>query len=387
MKKILIGLVLAIVIVGGGFFGYSAYAGTAPKPTPTPPPVQVKASNSITAEGAVAPVKHASLAFKTGGRITELPVHEGDTVKAGAVLARLDDAAILAQIAQAQAARAISKDQLAQLRAGATAAERQAAQDALISAQATLAKVRAGPTAEQVGPLKANLDNAQAAVSQAQTRYDRIGGDSNPFGGMGPERLALQQATNNYLAAQAAYQDALNHPTASELRAAEAAVTQAQSTIARLDPTPEQITLAEAQVNQAQAAVDLAKTALQDAVLTAPFDGTVTEVDVEVGQIASLGAQALVFADLTKLQVETVDLVEVDVAKVAVGQPVSIKLDALPGQTCAGQVLRIADQSNDHRGDKVYRVTIDLNEGMHEGLRWGMTANVEIDTGQPSASK
>ncbi len=380
MRKIVVGLVIILILGGAGFFGYNAYAGSAAKATPAAPAVQVKAaSNIVTAEGNVVPAKHANLAFKTGGRIVELPVHEGDTIKAGAVLARLDDTTIKAQVAQAETALTVSQKQLAQLRVGGTATDRKAAQGALTSARATLAKVQAGPTAEELGQLKANLDNARAAVSQAQTRYDRVGGDSNPFGGMGPERLALQQATNNAIAAEAAYKNALNHPNDSELRAAESAVTQAESALARLDPTPEQIALAEAQVAQAQAALDLAKTALQDVVLTAPFDGTVTEVDVEVGQMASPGTPAFVFADLSKLQVETVDLAEIDVAKVAAGQPVSIKLDALPGQTCAGKVLRIANQSNDHRGDKVYRVTIDLQEGTDEGLRWGMTANVDIN--------
>jgi HlyD family secretion protein len=380
MRKIALGGIIVLILAVAGFYGYNTYAGSRAQPTPTPPVAQVNAAASIvSAEGSVEPLTHATLAFKTGGRIVELAAREGDTVKAGAVLARLDDTTIKAQIAQAEAAVTVAQCQLAQLRAGATTAERQAAQDALTSAQATLRQVRAGPTVEEVAQLKANLDNAQAAVSQAQARYDRVGGDTNPFSGMTPERLALQQASNQFLAARAAYQDALNHPTASEVQAAQATVTQAESAVARLDPTPEQLALAEAQVAQSQAALDLAKTNLQDAALTAPFDGTITEVDVEVGQIASPGAPTFILANLSKLQVETVDLAEVDVAKVAVGQPVSIRLDALPEETFTGQVQRIAQQSNDHRGDKVYRVTIALPDGPESGLRWGMTANVDIE--------
>ena len=388
MKRVIISLGVVIVVLGVGFFGYNSYTGSRGQPSPTPVvQANAAAASIVSAEGTVAPVTHTTLAFKMAGRIVEILVHEGDAVKAGAVLARLDDTTIEAQIAQAEAALAVAQSQRTQLRAGATQAERQAAQDALASARAANANVQAGPTRDQVGQLKANLDNAQAAVSQAQTRYDRVGGDSNPFGGMGPERLALQQATNASLAAQAAYRDALSHPTTSELKAAASAVTQAESAIARLDPTPEQLALAEAQVAQAQAALDLAKTTLADGVLTAPFDGTIVDKQIEVGQVASPGAPAFTFANLSKLQVETTDLVEVDVAKVAVGQSANIKLDALPGKTYTGQVLRIALQANDHRGDQVYCVTIDLPEDAVADLRWGMTANVEIETGPASARK
>lgn len=388
MKRVILSLAVILVLLGVGYFGYNAFFASSTHPSPAPvDSIKTVTSSIVSAEGNVAPVTHTTLAFKTSGRIVEIPVHEGDAVKAGAILARLDDTTVKAQIAQAEAALAVAQSQRVQLRAGSTQAERQAAEDAVASARAAYAKVKAGPTVEQVGQLKANLDNAQAVVSQAQTKYDRVGGDTNPFGGMGPERLALQQATNNFLAAQAAYRDALSHPTTSELKAAASSITQAESAVARLDPTPEQLALADAQVAQAQAALDLAKTTLPDEVLTAPFDGTIVDSQIELGEVASPGAPAFTFANLAKLQVETTDLAEVDVTKIAVGQSANIKVDALPDKTFAGQVQRIALQANDHRGDQVYQVTIHLPEETTSELRWGMTANVEIETGQPSAIK
>lgn len=383
MKRNILIIVALVIIVGVAFVGFSSMSGANSKSTPTPS-AQIKTtlSNVVSAEGSVVPVMHTALAFKTGGRVVEILAREGETVKTGAALVRLDDAAVKAQVAQAEAALTVAQKQLAQLRAGATSAERQAAYDALSAARATLAKVKAGPTAEELAQLKASLDNANAVVAQAQFAYDRIGGDSNPFGNAAPERLALQQASNAQIAAQAAYRDASNHPTASELKSAESTVAQATGVVTRLDPTPEQLALAEAQVMQAQAALDSAKTALQDVVLTAPFDGTVAEIDIEVGQVVSPGVPTIIFADLANLQIETVDLAEADVAKVAVGQNVNIKLDALPEQNFTGQILRVAPVANDHRGDKVYKATIALSQGVETGLRWGMTANVEIVVGK-----
>ena len=384
MNKRIIGLgavAVVLVLVAGAILAGCSGATPTAAPTPT---VQAKAAAAsiVSAEGTILPAQRVTLAFKIGGRVVEIPVHEGDAVKIGALLARLDDTTLQAQVAQAQAALDVAQKQLAQLRTGATAADRQAAQDALTAARAALTKVKAGPTADELATLRASVDGAQAGLAQAQFRYDRIGGASNPFGGAAPEALALQQAYISVASAQGSYRNALSHPTESDLRAAESAVSQATSAVARLDPTPEALALAQAQVSQAQAALQMSKAAAQDTILAAPFDGSVASVNVDVGQVVSPGTVAVSFANPSKLQVETKDLAEADVAKVAIGQAVNVKVDAFSGKVFKGQVLRIASVANDYRGDQVYKVTIDLPEGAEAGLRWGMTANVDIQVGK-----
>ena len=86
----------------------------------------------------------------------------------------------------------------------------------------------------------------------------------------------------------------------------------------------------------------------------------------------------VVLATLDQLRVRTRDLIELEVVRVAVGQPVTVTLDALPDTPLEGQVLRIDEQSEDYRGDVTYPVFIELLRST-EGLRWGMTASVEID--------
>jgi HlyD family secretion protein len=99
---------------------------------------------------------------------------------------------------------------------------------------------------------------------------------------------------------------------------------------------------------------------------------------VDVGQIANPGQQAVQIGDQGKLQVETTDLAEVDVAKVAAGQSVNVSVDAFPGKVFNGTVLRVAQAANEKSGKKVFKVVIDLPDTANSGLRWGMTANVEI---------
>ena len=377
MRKRIIGIALLVVLLFAGFLAFSNYAASGARPMSAAAATPIKkTSNVVSAEGMVVPVQRATLAFKTGGRVVEILIHEGDNVKAGAVLARLDDTTFKGQVAQAETALNVAQKQLAQLRAGGSSADRQAARDAVAAARAQYAKVKAGPTADELALLKANLDGVQAALSQAQFRYDRIGGAANPFGSAAPESLALQQAFIYLNAAQAAYRNATSHPTESELQTAQAAITQAESALAHLDATPEALALAQAQVDQAQAALDLARTAAQDAVLIAPFDGTVAVTTIDTGQVVAPGTPAITFGNLSKLQIDTTDFAETDVARVAPGQPVKVTLDALPEQVLTGQVANIAPIANDRRGDQVFKVTVNVSD--ITGLRWGMTANVEI---------
>jgi multidrug resistance efflux pump len=131
-------------------------------------------------------------------------------------------------------------------------------------------------------------------------------------------------------------------------------------------------------VRKAEASLEAAEAALANTSIRAPFDASVVEVTVEVGDTAAPGQVLVVLATLDQLQVRTKDLIELDVVRVAVSQPVTVTLDALPDTPLNGQVARIDEQSEDYRGDVTYPVIIELLRGT-EDLRWGMTASVEID--------
>jgi multidrug resistance efflux pump len=126
-------------------------------------------------------------------------------------------------------------------------------------------------------------------------------------------------------------------------------------------------------------AVATAEDALGRTEIHAPFAGVATKVNVEAGETASPGDVVVVLAGLDRLQARTIDLTELDVARVAEGQLVVVTVDALPGVELKGHVARIGRRSEDYRGDVVYPVTVELDEDA-PGLRWGMTAVVEIET-------
>ena len=167
----------------------------------------------------------------------------------------------------------------------------------------------------------------------------------------------------------------------SRIKEAESNVVIAQTNVTylkRSGTTPERLDAALADVQRAQAAVDIAKAQLAQTTLAAPFDGTIASVEISPAEIANPGQIIIVMGDLSKFQIETTDLSEKNVTSVQIGQSVTIFIDALDTEF-SGKVSDIARVSETVGGDVVYKVTIDF-DSQPEGLRWGMSAEVNIET-------
>jgi multidrug efflux pump subunit AcrA (membrane-fusion protein) len=115
-----------------------------------------------------------------------------------------------------------------------------------------------------------------------------------------------------------------------------------------------------------------------EAYLTAPFAGTVGQVYAREWETVAAGAPVLALGDLSWLRIEVDDLAESDIGQVAVGQAVEITFEAFPERKELGRVASIAPMAAERQGRQSYRVVVDLPERAPAGLRWGMTANVDI---------
>ena len=117
----------------------------------------------------------------------------------------------------------------------------------------------------------------------------------------------------------------------------------------------EEIALAETEVAQAQIALEEARLRLERCERRAPFDGTVGMVDVREGEQVQQGDLILTLGDLSTLRVETTDLDEIDVARIAVGQRADITFDAFPDRVFTGRVTRINPMAEPGGGGAVRR--------------------------------
>jgi HlyD family secretion protein len=230
-----------------------------------------------------------------------------------------------------------------------TRAQLEAAKINLAAAQAAEAEARAGATPAEQQLANAGVGVAIASRDQAQAQLDLL------LAGARDEQI--QQAEVGVAQAELAVEQA------------QVQVAQAESAIAQ----------AEAGVTQAMADVEAAEKALQRMTLAAPFDGSVGEIEVEVGELVAPGAPVVRFADFAGWLVKTTDLTELDVVAVKNGLPAIVTFDALPGEEASGTVTDIAFVSTVVRGDVTYEVTIALDES-DLPLRWGMTAFTDIET-------
>jgi HlyD family secretion protein len=229
---------------------------------------------------------------------------------------------------------------------------------------------------------KAEVTGVQAAeqqVVQAQVGLDRV----------------LQQPNEHDVAQAQAGVDLANanrrrlfpDPNQSQQAQAAAGVAQAQAgvelanaNVERLypDPNESQEVQAEAGIIEAESALELAKLNREYAEMHAPFDGIISEVNIDPGDSA-LGARdfAVQIVDMDNLHVD-VDISDVDISDVQIGANANVYADALPGETFAGEVSYIAPMADVQGNVRTYTVRIELER--IKGLRPGMSVRVEIET-------
>lgn len=389
---------------------------------------------TVAGSGSVAAEQTVNLPFTSVGTVTEVLVKDGETVKAGQVLAKLDDRAAqlqlasargslesaMARLAQAQQGNARAEDlaaanaQLAAAQAnydkatkGGTAADRAAAQAAVKSAQAAYeaAGKAAGSSTSQLEAARAALEKTDNALRQAQANYDRVA--SAPDIGRRPESVNLQNATVDHAQAQANYDALLNTagtdaqsriasasaqlaqaranlnkltPSAEDLAAAQANLDQAKATVAKLTAPATQLDqqIAQAAVSQAEAAVQQAELALDNTILKAPFDGIVAQVNAVPGSAASAATAALRLINRNPLHVD-LRLSENDVAQVQMGQDVTLTIQSLGDWSTEGQVSYIAPSADNNNGLVTYPVRVSFADN-DPRVKVGMTADLKIVT-------
>ncbi|GAB4397837.1 MAG: efflux RND transporter periplasmic adaptor subunit [Anaerolineales bacterium] len=355
-------------------------------PQATPVPAQTASPSLVIAEGHILPLQDVKLSFSARGKVQEILAQEGQIVRAGDPLLRLADseqasAALAAanfELTQAQQAYDDFLRNEALFRAQAWEAYLQA-QTARAAAQIAWEKVNPNAIQDQIDTADADASDKKKLMDDAQTELDKY----KDLKSDNPTRRSAEDALRT---AQANYNDALRksedlHRQVDAPRAALDAALAAEAEALRKysaqkdGPDPDQKALLEARLNNAKAQLAAAQNALDSYTIKAPFGGTLTDVNVSLGQLVGPETWAVQLADLGAWTVETSDLTELEVVKISVGQTVEIRPDALDTLTLTGVVDSISQSSKTQGGDVLYTVKIKLNDS-DPALRWGMTVQV-----------
>lgn len=334
---------------------------------------------------------------KVGGRVLEVAAQEGQAVKAGEVLVRLDDAEAQAVLAAAKANEAKAAALLAKLEAGATGEQLRQAEAALDAARQQYELAVKGPRDEEIRAARAAVDAARAQSQTAKGELERLQplADREAVSKMELDRargMADAAAAQTNMAAQKL--SALESGARpEEIATAKAALDRAQAMLDEVKAGARSEDVAAAQAARQAAAADVkrAETALREMAVLAPMDAVVESIDVRAGDLIKPGAVVrMVNPDDLELDAYVSALM---LARVRLGQKVPITTDAYGAERFEGEIVYIAAegeftprnlQTEEERVQQVFEVKIKLDSAGGR-LRAGMSATAHFDERAPAS--
>lgn len=349
---------------------------------------------TVSATGSVQPAREVSLSFEVSFPVSEIMISEGDAVRAGDVLARLDVDSLDAALENARIALDLQQVAYEALVSPAREVDIAVAEAALAAARASAASVAQGSTVneQEIARLRAEL--ARNTLWQQQLNRDlRLIPPEIPELPPGvrpvlppvasPEEIArfeanLRQADFSVQVADANQSSVESRPAnIGSLSAANAQIVAAQEQLDRLLNGPSEVErqIAEMELEQARLALAQAEANLARSMLIAPFDGVIARLNLVVGQLPPQTA-AVQLLDASAYYVDLA-IDETDILDVQVGQTARFALDALPDAPITGVVTRVAVTPTRLGQVVTYtaRVTLDPTD---EPIRVGMNTTATI---------
>ncbi|MCP4166746.1 MAG: HlyD family efflux transporter periplasmic adaptor subunit [Chloroflexi bacterium] len=402
MRRLVLAILVLAVVFGGSWIAFQA---TAQEKEPPPPDYEVYVVSAgdlaatVSATGSIEPTEAVNLTFRGVGPVDGVFVEVGDPVLIGQVLARLDTADLQLALEQAQIGKRLAEANLTKAKITSEAIDIAAAEAAVEAAIASADAARAayqdllrGPTAAERRATQANEKRARVLLDSAQRAYDDVSHLSNV--GMLPQALQLEQATIDYEVAKANVETTLAAATAAQkanalaqIASAESAIVQAEAALDRLKrgPSAEDLVILQIQVDQAGIAIKQAELAMENAVLVAPIDSVVGAVNIRENETPNPALSAIVLTDDEGFNIK-LNVDEIDIGQLAVGQEAIISIDAIENAELTGVISRIAPVSGSGGtgsggGIVTYGVTVDIDPS-DIPLRAGLTAAVVITTEQ-----
>ncbi|WP_422448526.1 efflux RND transporter periplasmic adaptor subunit [Thermoanaerobacterium sp. DL9XJH110] len=278
--------------------------------------------------GKVAAADEVSLSAKMSGRVEKILVKEGDEVKAGQVLIKLEQTDVLAQLNQAKAGY-----------------------DAAV---AHLNSLKNGQLPQQIAQLQSAYNQAEANFKNAKQNYDRM---KTLLEDGAISKQQFETAELQYNVAKEQYESA-----------------RTQLAITREKTAPESVAAAEAQVRQSEAALSAAQVAIQNTLITSPIDGTVGFINVKVGQLISAGLPVATVGNLKSAEI-VINVTEERVNALKVGQEAEVSVDSAGISGIKGRIVSISPFKDPKTQVYPVKILVPNEKGL---LKSGMFARVRL---------
>jgi HlyD family secretion protein len=298
--------IVAVVVAGAGVYASTVYSKRGVITVQTGAVVRQDLTSQVTASGEIKPKNYINVGANAIGDITELLVKEGDRVRKGQLLARIENTQPAADVD---------------------------------SQKANLASAEADSAAAEAGLKSAddNISTMQSAVTEAQADLERMKQDSDRAEQLFNEKLGAKQDFDS--------KHAMYEAQKSAVAQAQARLVQARS---QREQTAAQLNSSQRHIAVARASLVRSNDILHKFDSFAPLDGVVTNLSVRAGESVVPGLQnqagtnIMTIADMSLITAE-VKVDETDIVNVKLGQIAEITIDAIPNKTFSGHVTEIGD--------------------------------------------
>jgi HlyD family secretion protein len=362
---------------------------------------RMNATNVIPVSGNLE-LTQVDLSFKTAGRMTELAVREGDFVKKGDLIAKLDSAQLEQQLLRDQASVASAQSALQQLQ---TSIEYQAAtidsdistrRAELAQAQAKLDELLAGSRPQEVqqaqsavADAKAWNDQAKADWERAQTLFSREDISKSQYD---QARAKLDSTAAQLRQAQDKLALVQEGPRKEEIAGARAQVARSQAGVQTAEANrielrrkQEELAARRAEIERTRAQVGMTQTQIADSTIVSPIDGVVLVKSAEAGEVIAAGTTIVSIGDVAHPWLRAY-INETDLGRIKLGDKVQLSTDSFKNKTYEGRISFISSeaeftpkqiQTKEERVKLVYRIKIDV-DNPHQELKNNMPVDGEI---------
>jgi HlyD family secretion protein len=387
MKKRILVLLLVLLIAGAAVYALRGI-GKAP-------------DNRIVVSGNIE-LTEVNIAFKTAGRLIERNVDEGDAVKKGQIVARLDRDQLVAQRDRETAGLESAASQLAQARTSVEweratlAADIETRTADLAAAEARLAEFKNGSRPQEKLDAKAAVDSAASEVERAKKDWDRAQTlyKNDDISAAQFDQYRSRWESADALLKQTKEREALvlAGPRIEQVNAQQAqverargALKMAQANALEIERRQQEMTTRRAEMARSKANMALIDWQLSDTVAVSPVDGVVLVKAADVGEVLAPGTSVVTVGDIEHPWLRGY-INETDLGKVKLGSKAKVTTDSYKGKVYDGRVTFIASeaeftpkqiQTQEERVKLVYRIKIELDNPRHE-LKSNMPADAEI---------
>jgi HlyD family secretion protein len=387
MRKRIILIFVALAAAGAGVY---AYRGTGRGQ-----------DNRIMVSGNIE-LTEVNIGFKTAGRLIERDVDEGDSVKKGEILARLDRDQLSAQREREGAGLNSSEAQLAEARTNlewqkaTQAADVESKRADLAAAEAHLAELKNGSRPQEKLDAKAAVDSAQSEVERSKRDWDRA---QTLYKNDDISTAQFDQYRKNWESAVAALKSATEREglvlagprieeidqQSAQVEHSRAALKTAEANALQVKQREEELVTRRADIAHSQASLALINWQLSDTVAVSPVDGVVLVKSADVGEILAPGTTVVTVGDIDHPWLRGY-INETDLGKIRIGSKARVTTDSYPGRAFNGRITFISSeaeftpkqiQTQQERVKLVYRIKIEVENPQRE-LKSNMPADAEI---------